>query len=57
MMMEARKKALAMKSRPQVRSETATRIGEHIGDRQLALVTSEIADLGCSVAGRSIILE
>ena len=40
--------ALAVRSRPQVRSETATRIGEHTGDRQLMLVAGELADLGGS---------
>ena len=32
----------------QVRSRTATRIGEQTGDRQLMLVAGELANLGCS---------
>ena len=48
---------LAMRSRPRVRSNTATRMGEHTSDRQLELVAGELPDLGCSEAGRSLILE
>ena len=44
--------ALALRSRPRVRSKIATRIGEYNGDRLLALVAGELANLGCSEAGR-----